>query len=39
VGIKAWEDAHGDCTQRLRKKLGVDRIETVYKCGYRLKMA
>jgi len=25
--------------QRLRKKLGVDCIETVYKCGYRLKLA
>lgn len=24
--------------QRLRKKLGVDCIETVYKCGYRLKL-
>ena len=25
--------------QRLRKKLGGDYIETVYKCGYRLKLA
>ena len=25
--------------QRLRKKLGVECIETVYKCGYRLKLA
>ena len=25
--------------QRLRKKLGSDCIETVYKCGYRLKLA
>ena len=25
--------------QRLRKKLGCDYIETVYKCGYRLKLA
>ena len=25
--------------QRLRKKLGGDYIETVYKCGYKLKMA
>ena len=25
--------------QRLRKKMGVDWIETVYKCGYRLRLA
>ena len=25
--------------QRLRKKLGKDSIETIYKCGYRLRLA
>lgn len=36
IGETRTVDVH---VQRLRKKLGVDRIETVYKCGYRLKMA
>ncbi len=36
MGETRTVDVH---VQRLRKKLGVDRIETVYKCGYRLKMA
>ncbi len=36
IGETRTVDVH---IQRLRKKLGGDRIETVYKCGYRLKMA
>ena len=36
IGETRTVDVH---VQRLRKKLGMDRIETVYKCGYRLKMA
>lgn len=36
IGETRTVDVH---VQRLRKKLGVERIETVYKCGYRLKMA
>ena len=36
MGETRTVDVH---VQRLRKKLGGDRIETVYKCGYRLKMA
>ena len=36
MGETRTVDVH---VQRLRKKLGDDRIETVYKCGYRLKMA
>lgn len=36
MGETRTVDVH---VQRLRKKLGMDRIETVYKCGYRLKMA
>lgn len=36
IGETRTVDVH---VQRLRKKLGVDRIETVYKLGYRLKMA
>ena len=36
MGETRTVDVH---VQRLRKKLGEDRIETVYKCGYRLKMA
>lgn len=36
MGETRTVDVH---VQRLRKKLGVERIETVYKCGYRLKMA
>lgn len=36
MGETRTVDVH---VQRLRKKLGSDCIETVYKCGYRLKMA
>jgi len=36
MGETRTVDVH---VQRLRKKLGDERIETVYKCGYRLKMA
>jgi DNA-binding response OmpR family regulator len=36
IGETRTVDVH---VQRLRKKLGVERIETVYKLGYRLKMA
>ncbi len=36
MGETRTVDVH---VQRLRKKLGGDYIETVYKCGYRLKMA
>jgi len=36
MGDTRTVDVH---VQRLRKKLGGERIETVYKCGYRLKMA
>jgi DNA-binding response OmpR family regulator len=36
IGETRTVDVH---VQRLRKKLGEDRIETVYKLGYRLKMA
>ena len=36
IGETRTVDVH---VQRLRKKLGMERIETVYKCGYRLKMA
>ena len=36
MGETRTVDVH---VQRLRKKLGDDYIETVYKCGYRLKMA
>ncbi len=36
MGDTRTVDVH---VQRLRKKLGDERIETVYKCGYRLKMA
>mgnify|MGYP004446132493 FL=1 len=36
MGETRTVDVH---VQRLRKKLGCERIETVYKCGYRLKMA
>lgn len=36
MGETRTVDVH---VQRLRKKLGEERIETVYKCGYRLKMA
>lgn len=36
MGETRTVDVH---VQRLRKKLGGERIETVYKCGYRLKMA
>ena len=36
IGETRTVDVH---VQRLRKKLGVDRIETVYKLGYRLRMA
>lgn len=36
IGETRTVDVH---VQRLRKKLGVDRIETIYKLGYRLKMA
>ena len=33
IGETRTVDVH---VQRLRRKLGVERIETVYKCGYRL---
>ena len=33
MGETRTVDVH---VQRLRRKLGMDRIETVYKCGYRL---
>lgn len=36
MGETRTVDVH---VQRLRKKLGDERIETVYKCGYRIKMA
>ena len=36
IGETRTVDVH---VQRLRKKLGDERIETIYKCGYRLKMA
>ena len=36
MGETRTVDVH---VQRLRKKLGGDCIETVYKCGYRLKLA
>lgn len=36
MGDTRTVDVH---VQRLRKKLGCERIETVYKCGYRLVMA
>lgn len=36
MGDTRTVDVH---VQRLRKKLGCDRIETVYKCGYRLVLA
>ena len=36
MGETRTVDVH---VQRLRKKLGEERIETIYKCGYRLKMA
>ena len=36
IGETRTVDVH---VQRLRKKLGSDYIETVYKCGYRLKLA
>ncbi len=36
MGETRTVDVH---VQRLRKKLGNDCIETVYKCGYRLKLA
>ena len=36
IGETRTVDVH---VQRLRKKLGCDRIETVYKLGYRLRMA
>ena len=36
IGETRTVDVH---VQRLRKKLGEERIETVYKCGYRLKRA
>ena len=36
MGETRTVDVH---VQRLRKKLGEDFIETVYKCGYRLRMA
>ncbi len=36
MGDTRTVDVH---VQRLRKKLGGERIETIYKCGYRLKMA
>lgn len=36
MGETRTVDVH---VQRLRKKLGSDYIETVYKCGYRLRMA
>ncbi len=36
MGETRTVDVH---VQRLRRKLGVNRIETVYRCGYRLKTA
>ena len=36
MGETRTVDVH---VQRLRRKLGEERIETVYKCGYRLKLA
>jgi len=36
IGETRTVDVH---VQRLRKKLGCDTIETVYKCGYRLRLA
>ncbi|MDD6041358.1 MAG: winged helix-turn-helix domain-containing protein, partial [Clostridia bacterium] len=36
MGETRTVDVH---VQRLRKKLGGDYIETVYKCGYRLRLA
>ena len=36
MGETRTVDVH---VQRLRKKLGEDWIETVYKCGYRLRLA
>ena len=36
MGETRTVDVH---VQRLRKKLGNDYIETVYKCGYRLRLA
>lgn len=36
MGETRTVDVH---VQRLRKKLGMDTIETVYKCGYRLRLA
>ena len=36
MGETRTVDVH---VQRLRRKLGDERIETVYKCGYRLKLA
>jgi DNA-binding response OmpR family regulator len=36
MGETRTVDVH---VQRLRKKLGCEYIETVYKCGYRLKLA
>ena len=36
MGETRTVDVH---VQRLRRKLGDERIETVYRCGYRLKMA
>lgn len=36
IGETRTVDVH---VQRLRKKLGVDLIETVYRCGYRLNLA
>ena len=36
MGETRTVDVH---VQRLRKKLGGEYIETVYKCGYRLKLA
>jgi two-component system, OmpR family, alkaline phosphatase synthesis response regulator PhoP len=36
MGETRTVDVH---VQRLRRKLGINRIETVYRCGYRLKTA
>ncbi len=36
IGITRTVDVH---VQRLRRKIGADMIETVYKTGYRLRMA
>ena len=36
IGETRTVDVH---VQRLRKKLGCETIETVYKCGYRLRLA